>query len=216
VTREKRALILGFLAAAGSLLAFSWLAREIVAGATLHFDTSVRAALHSLASPLLTRVMRGITLLGSELILLPLGALVAWQLLRAGRSHAAVLFVFAAFGGEALNYLMKLVFHRHRPEAFFGYTLPSSFSFPSGHAMVSVCFFGVMAAILTAPWNGMRRRAAVWIAAIALALAIGLSRIYLGVHYPSDVLAGYLAAIIWVSAVRAGYVYWLRRRRPVA
>jgi undecaprenyl-diphosphatase len=212
MTREDRALLWGFAAAAAALALFAWLAREILAGQALRFDAAVRQGLHSLASPLLTRAMRGITLLGSEVILAPLGALVTWQLVRIGRRHAAVLFVTAAFGGEALNSILKLVFHRHRPEPFFGYTLPTSFSFPSGHSMVSVCFFGVLAAILTARWERRSRRLAAWISAVVLALAIGASRIYLGVHYPSDVVAGYLAAVIWIGAVRAGYVYWLRRR----
>jgi len=212
VNRENRALVLGFVAATAALLLFGYLAREILEGQTLRFDAAIRQALHSFASPLLTRAMKGVTLLGSELLLGPLGALVTWLLVRMGRRHAAVLFVTAVLGGEALNYVLKLVFRRHRPDPFFDYALPSSFSFPSGHSMVSVTFFGVLAVVLSAPWERRRHRIAVWILAIVLALAIGASRIYLGVHYPSDVAAGYLAALIWVGAVRAGYLYWLRRR----
>jgi undecaprenyl-diphosphatase len=78
--------------------------------------------------------------------------------------------------------------------------------------MVSFCFYVVLAVILTLrmPWGP--KKMAIWTAGSGLALFIGLSRIYLGVHYPSDVLAGFLAALIWVGSVRAGYALWLKRR----
>jgi len=119
-------------------------------------------------------------------------------------------------GGEGLNQILKHLFARSRPEAFFGYTLPSSYSFPSGHAVVSCCFYGALAAILTRRMESGAKKLAIWAVAALMAALIGFSRIYLGVHYPSDVLAGYAAAIVWVSAVRAGYGFWLRRRRRAA
>jgi undecaprenyl-diphosphatase len=73
---------------------------------------------------------------------------------------------------------------------------PEHYSFPSGHAMASVCFYGSLAAILAA---GSARRAACWAFGIAAPLIIGFSRVYLGVHYPTDVLAGYAAAIVWLT-----------------
>ncbi|HMC29816.1 MAG TPA: phosphatase PAP2 family protein, partial [Candidatus Angelobacter sp.] len=79
--------------------------------------------------------------------------------------------------------------------------VPNSYSFPSGHALTSLCFYGVMAGLLSARIKSLPWRIALWTAAVLLIIAIGLSRIYLGVHYPSDVLAGYLAATVWVSAV---------------
>ena len=104
---------------------------------------------------------------GSELFLVPFGAFVVWRLAAAGRRHAAILFSVAAAGGEALDYPLKLLFRRERPEVFFGLTAPHTYSFPSGHAMLSACFFGVLAALLTtrmasedsgAPCGRQRRR----------------------------------------------------------
>ena len=185
-------------------------------GTTQEFDAAIRDAVHARATPWLTFAMRRITWLGSELFLVPLGALIAWRLMAAGRRHAAVLFAIAALGGEGLNQILKLLFARPRPEPFFGYDLPSSYSFPSGHALVSFCYFGALAAILTRRMESGAKKSAIWAGAALAAALIGFSRIYLGVHYPSDVLAGYSAAIVWVSAVRAGYGFWLRRRRRTA
>ena len=135
-----------------------------------------------------------------------------WRLWKDGRKTAAALFVVAVAGGEALLGALKLVFHRPRPPVFFGLEEPASYSFPSGHAMLSVCFFGMAAAIVTAR-SGTRHRAWIWTGAAAASLLIGISRIYLGMHYPSDVLAGYAAAVIWVAAVRLEYEARTKRRR---
>jgi undecaprenyl-diphosphatase len=209
--RENRDLIAGFVSAAVALLMFGWLAHSVWRHETIVFDAAVRDGLHSFASPGLTRFFRFITTFGSEMFLVPFGAFVVWRLAAAGRSHAAVLFAVAAVGAEALDFILKLLFRRARPEVFFGYTLPSSYSFPSGHSMLSACFFGVLAALLAARLMPVWQKAALWIAAAIGTLLIGCSRIYLGVHYPSDVIAGYAAAVIWVLSVRAGYQVWLRR-----
>ena len=212
VEKSSRELIAGYVAAAAALLLFGWLARDVLRHQTIRFDEFVRGGLHGLASPGLTAFFRAITWMGSELFLVPFGALMVGWLAAAGRRHAAALLVLAALGGELLDQILKLAFRRGRPDAFFGYPLPPSYSFPSGHAMSSVCFFGVLAALLTVRMASRAKRAVTWAAAAFIALVIGMSRIYLGVHYPSDVVAGYCAAVIWVAAVRVGYVMWLRRR----
>jgi undecaprenyl-diphosphatase len=91
--------------------------------------------------------------------------------------------------------------------------LPSSNSFPSGHAFFAASFFGGLAALLTGRIQSRALRVAVWVTAAVLSLLVGLSRVYLGVHYPSDVLAGFAAAIIWVSAVALGDRLVSYRRR---
>lgn len=203
----------GFTAASLSLLLFGWLANEVMNGATAGFDRAVRGAAHDYTADWFTWLMVHISRMGSEWNLVPVGAVIVGLLVRAGRRHAAVLFTIASLGGEVLNQLLKLVFARPRPDtAFFGYELPTSYSFPSGHALVSVCFAGSLAAILTRRMQSRALRATTWIAAAVFAAFVGFSRIYLGVHYPTDVVAGYAAAIVWVLAVRAGYGYWLKRR----
>jgi undecaprenyl-diphosphatase len=213
VEKEKPAIAAGFVSAVAALLIFGELAERVWRHQAIAFDAAVRNGLHSLASPALTEFFRVVTHFGSELFLVPFGAFVIWRLVAAGRRHAAVLFTLAAAGGEALDYVLKMIFRRTRPEVFFGYTLPHSYSFPSGHSMLSACFFGVLAAVVAPRFASPWKKLAVWTAAAVASLLIGASRIYLGVHYPSDVLAGYAAAVIWVLTIRAGYAFWLRRER---
>jgi len=211
---------LGFPAAAGALMVFAWLARGVLREQTAGFDAAVRDAVHAWATPSLTCIMLCATQLGSAPFLLFVGALAIWRLAAAGRKHAAVLVGVAALGGEALDQILKLCFHRPRPEAFFGLTDPPTYSFPSGHALTATCFYGVLAALLAGRLRRVAAKAGVWALAAALVALIGLSRVYMGVHYPSDVLAGYAAAVIWLAAVGTGYGVWRwrgrRRRAPPA
>jgi undecaprenyl-diphosphatase len=209
--KPKRALMLGFSIAAGVLVLFGWLAEAVLHGETQALDAAVRNAVHAWATPELTRLMLGITWLGEVAVLVPLAALLVWRLIATGRGRAARVFLVAAIGAEALDQILKLVFHRARPEAFFGYAEPLGYSFPSGHAIVSCCFYGVAAEILTARMRSRAGRVVTWGGAGILVAAIGFSRVYLGVHYASDVLAGYMAAVIWVAATRAAYEIRLRR-----
>jgi undecaprenyl-diphosphatase len=183
------------IAALAATLLFAWLAMEVARGNTMGFDLAVRSGIHSWSSPPLTHALQGITMLGAPGFLIPLGLLLAVTLIWRRRARAAVALAVAAIGGEILNEVLKLAFHRTRPEAFFGLAQPEHFSFPSGHAMVSTCFYGALAATLAA---GSPRRAAYWALGIAPPLLIGFSRVYLGVHYPTDVLAGYAGAIVWL------------------
>jgi undecaprenyl-diphosphatase len=106
---------------------------------------------------------------------------------------------------------MKLLFYRPRPEPFFGLASPITHSFPSGHAMVSCCFFGVLAMILAAREPSRARRISIFAAAAILVALMGFSRVYLGFHYPTDVLAGYAAAVVWLAVVRAVLMAFKRK-----
>jgi len=212
VGRGGRALIAGYAAAVAALLLFGWLARDVLLHQTIRFDALVRGVVHAWASPALTDFFQAMSWIGSAWVLLPFAMLFAWRLWAAGRSQAAWLSLMSAIGAEVLDAILKLAFHRPRPEPFFGYPLPPTYSFPSGHSLVSASVFGVAAALATAGMQSRARIAAVWTGAAALTLAIGISRIYLGVHYPSDVAAGFAAAVIWVAAVRAGYRIWAKRK----
>jgi len=205
-----RALSVGLLAAATALLFFAWLADEILKGGTRRFDDAVRQLLHQHASPALTAAMRAASFIGSPAFLIPMGILVVALYLRQGRPLAARLFVITVLGGEVLDQVLKLAFHRTRPAAFFGMPEPLGYSFPSGHALAACAFYGVVAA-----FAATRTESRVWrwvyrIAAATLIAIIGISRIYLGVHYPSDVLGGYAAALGWVFTV-ATVRRWMRR-----
>jgi membrane-associated phospholipid phosphatase len=212
-TQPSKVLYAGFAAAVAALLLFAWLANEMVAGATLRLDNFVRDTVHSWASPPLTEAMRGITQLGSPEFLILVSFVLIWRLAQAGRKRAVIVLAVGAIGAELLNLLLKQLFHRQRPEVFFGYAEPLGYSFPSGHSISSCCFYGLAAALVTARMVSPARKALVWAGAALVVGLIGLSRVYLGVHYPSDVIAGYAAAIVWVAALRAAYGLWLRRRK---
>ena len=116
-------------------------------------------------------------------------------------------------GATLLNLLLKQTFARTRPDPFFDYPLPVSHSFPSGHAFFAASFFGGLAVLVSGRVRSSALRLAVWIVALSLVLLIGLSRVYLGVHYPSDVFAGYAAAVVWVAGVALGDRVVSHRRR---
>jgi membrane-associated phospholipid phosphatase len=131
-------------------------------------------------------------------IVLSLVAIGVYLYLR--RTRTAALLAITMLGAAVLDLALKPAFHRSRPVTFFG-PRPSSYSFPSGHALASVCLYGALAAILSVRARGWFVQFCIWGAALFMAGMIGLSRIYLGVHYPSDVIAGYLAGAVWVCAV---------------
>ena len=194
-------LSLGLVAAACTLYLFAGLAEEVYEGDTRQFDESALALVNGFASPSLTSFMRAVTYLGSVAFLTGAGACAVLVFVLARRRRAAVTLIVTMAGAALLNFTLKLVFGRERPEPFFDTPLPESYSFPSGHALLSFCFYGVIAAVITARIEGTGRRAAVWAGAVLLVTLIGLSRVYLGVHYPSDVAAGYAAAFVWVVIV---------------
>ena len=194
-------LLLGaFLIAAAALFIFGWLAEEMLEGDTQRFDSFVRAAVHQHATTGLTRLMLGFSFLGSVATVSVLCVVILSAFLYFRRFRLAALLGITMIGMGALDFLLKLAFHRPRPVPFFG-PVPSSFSFPSGHAFGALCFYGVLAAIFATRARGKAAKSCIWAVAILLTGAIGLSRIYLGVHYPSDVIAGYCAGAVWVGAV---------------
>ena len=201
----------GILVAAIALLFFGWLAEEVLEADTQRFDTLLRTAIHRLASPPITSVMELISLLGSVGVLVALSLLTISLFYYLHRPRAATLLATTMAGVAVLDLVLKDAFHRVRPLAFFG-TSPSSYSFPSGHALASLCFYGALAAILSARIAGRQARLCIWTIAVLLVAMIGFSRVYLGVHYPSDVIAGYCAAIVWVAAV--GFLDRILRRQP--
>jgi undecaprenyl-diphosphatase len=213
--RLSLALVIGLLTAAAALVLFTWLGREILEGEVLAFDEHLRTLAHDLASPRLTTLMRGASLYGGPAVLVPAGLVAAVAFLIKGWRRGALLVVVTLAGAGLLNWLLKFSFARVRPASFFDYPLPGSPSFPSGHALYAASIFGGLAVLLTARIRNPLLQLAIWFVALSLILLVGLSRVYLGVHYPSDVLAGYTIGVIWVTAVAFGdRLARHRRRRP--
>jgi undecaprenyl-diphosphatase len=193
-------LLLGLVSAVALLILFAWLAEEVFEGSMQRFDSTVRATVHAYANPALTQVMLTLSFLGSFSFLSGLFLLFIVIFLARNLKRSAIWFTVAVIGSVILDAILKVAFHRARPVPFFG-TDPASYSFPSGHAMSSVCFYGVLAGLISAHVHSLRARVLIWIAIGILIAGIGLSRIYLGVHYPTDVIAGYLAGGIWVNTL---------------
>jgi len=199
-----RPLILSILLACLALFLFESLADEMLEGDTLQFDAAIRNFIHGFSSPALTAVMRGFTTIGNVGAVISMTAVVAFVLWFKNRAKDAAFLLVTISGGVFLMWVLKLLFQRQRPTPYFGITVRSDYSFPSGHALVAVCFYGMLAQILVAQRHG-RSRLLIWATAAFMVLGIGVSRIYLGVHYPSDVLAGYLAALGWILGVSAAH-----------
>lgn len=115
-------------------------------------------------------------------------------------------------GGAVLNFVLKNLFERARPDAFH-IVAEAGYSFPSGHAMVSLCFYGMAAFLLARIIPSWRWRYMLVVAIAILILAIGISRIYFGVHYPSDVAAGYTAGTMWLMFSISMFMWREQKRR---
>lgn len=183
------------------LLLFSWLAEEVWEGDSFKFDQVVRDYVHGFANPVLTDVMRALSFLGSTVFLVSFGAILVIIFLITKHKRRAIVFMITTIGASILIWILKQTFRRPRPEPFFNIPLPNSDSFPSGHSLGSFCFYGALAAIIINRTEKLWLKVLTLTCAAALILLIGLSRIYLGVHYPSDVFAGFSIGIIWVTTV---------------
>jgi undecaprenyl-diphosphatase len=186
------------IAQIAAVIFFACLVAAVVAGRTMVFDTAVRCGIHAWSSPRVTQAMRGITQLGAPWFLITAGLIGTAGITVRGEKWTGLFLAAAVLGGEALNQVLKLAFHRVRPAPFFGLPQPENYSFPSGHAMVSTCFYFALASVFVA--RGARA-SVVWTGAVLAALLIGFSRVYLGVHYPADVLGGFAAGIAWVASI---------------
>ena len=186
----------------GSGVCFVRLAGEIHQGEIDGFDRLLQGMVDAWRGSLDT-LMLLCTKLGDLVPMSVVSAGAVLLLLLMHRAKEARFLVLGAGGGLLLNLLLKALLHRARPGAEFVYLLPSpsSLSFPSGHTMGATSVIGSLVVILhvvkAPPWA----RLTATVLGSAAIVGVGLSRIYLGAHYPSDVLGGFLAAAAWLSAV---------------
>jgi undecaprenyl-diphosphatase len=182
-----------------SVFLFAWIAENVEDQRTWVFDLGVRNAVHSLASPWMTHFAFAVSFIGGDgLVLAAIVATVIFYRMRWRRAAAWIVVTLA--GALVIELALKFAFHRPRPMPFYG-AVPHTYSFPSGHSLFSFCFYGVLAGLLAVRLRSRALRRLLWVAAVLLILAVGFSRIYLGVHYPTDVLAGFLAAAVWTSTM---------------
>ena len=197
--------IVGLIAAGALVLAFAAVAEDVFNKESTNADIAIARAIHSVANPVLDTVARVLTDIGGVYGTAIVGILAFGFLVWRGRPHTAWLIPLAIAGGVAISELLKIVFQRPRPTLWPYADVPHpGFSFPSGHATVSLCLYGVLLWLVLhdhprAWW------AWAWSALMVLLIAgIGLSRIYLGVHYPTDIAAGYIAGTFWLVSLFAG------------
>lgn len=179
-----------FATAVLASIVFVIIARELKSPALDQLDKTIELGVHRLDSTPGDLVAATATFIGSNAVILPVVAVLV--ALAAYRKHrvAAVVLAFDTVAVIVSNQFLKTVFARQRPTLFDKIPLPSDYSFPSGHSMSAVGVWGVIAAVLIALYPAHRR--AILIGACTLIPLIGLSRIYLGVHWPFDVLGGFL------------------------
>jgi len=192
-------LLAALLILAASLWAFGQIVDEQIIEGETGTDERLAEWLHGRATDPLTDVFRVITWTGNFVTLLAV-TLVAMAILWYRRRRTDATFVALAFlGGQVLSNAMKLGFRRERP--FFPDPLATerTFSFPSGHALVSLAVYGSIALVVARGISSPLRRAILLAGTALFVLAIGFSRLYLGVHFLSDVLAGFAAGTAWLA-----------------
>lgn len=201
-----RALLLLLIGVLAPLLLFLELAEDVFRDGGFPWDSSILEWYRIHRTPQLTAAANTLAVLGGFAVLPLVTALIAFLLARTGAKAHGWFLIMALSGAALLNAVAKLLFQRARPDILEALVREPGFSFPSGHAMSNAAFGFALILVF---W---RSRAGWPVAVVAglWAVAVGASRNYLGVHYPSDVLAGFFASAAWV----AGLYLLMSRRWP--
>jgi undecaprenyl-diphosphatase len=202
-------LTLGLVAAGAALWVVLELTVEVVFGSrTVAIDHRLLNLVALLRTPALDQVMLVITFLGNAQTIVVLAAVAVIVALVAGRGRDAVLLLLALIASALFFNALKLLVARPRPPLEDARLVQGGFSFPSGHSTLAATFYGTLAYLLIRGLRHEGMKVLVGVGAGLLILAIGVSRIYLGVHYPSDVLAGWAAGALWLALVVAAEQVW--------
>jgi undecaprenyl-diphosphatase len=192
-------LVAGIIVAAVATWAFSEFAEHVMSGGTQAFDEAALRWISTHHSTALDSAMLDITVLGTSTVVMMIVCVAALFLTLTRHKYSALLLLVATVGGMILDTILKLQFDRPRPHVFTWGTHASMSSFPSGHAMSATIVYSTVAYLAA---RLQKRRWAHWLTLLAAAvviLLIALSRVYLGVHYPSDVLAGAIIGLAWAA-----------------
>lgn len=211
-------LLVRALLAVGAVWVFLAVASEVGEGETRHVDERIVRAFRDsrdpadpIGPPWVEGTMRDLTALGSNVVLLIFTSAVAVFLAVRRQSHALALVVVSTGGGFILAQALKLVFSRPRPDLVPHLAVVSSSSFPSGHSMFSAVVYLTLGALLSQLVEERALKAYFLGVACFLTFVVGLSRVYLGVHYPTDVLAGWSAGLAWALVCWMAASYLQRR-----
>ena len=192
------------------LVLFFGLTATVLAGVADSRDRTLMLVLAAEREPWLTWWMRLLSVAGSGLIEIPFALLIIFGLAVRKRKAEAWWYTAAALSGWALYALAKLVVQRPRPHIIPRLMHGAGwYSYPSGHSMLAPIIFGLGIIVWAAPWPSPALRRAALVLATLLALGIGFSRVYVGVHYPSDVVGGLLLGTAWSALA---LLWWERLR----
>jgi len=217
--REQGWWVLGaVLLIGGALQGFAELADEVEDGETHAFDRAVMLALRDPGDPAnplgpswVEFLARDLTALGGTAVLVLLTLAALGFLLLSRRWGAAVFLTLSMIGGTVLSSALKSIFDRPRPDLVPHAVEVSSASFPSGHAMLSAVAYLTLGALIAEVMPQPRFRIYLLLWAVFLTLLVGTTRVYLGVHWPTDVLAGWCIGAAW-ALLCASVAYWMQRR----
>lgn len=208
IKKDKSTLVMlsGFLSSIIALIIFSAIAEDVLENETLKIDLIIINWLHSFQG--LDSIMFWITESGSITAISLFSALIFYHLYHNKKQRIdAYFFILTVAVGGILNYVLKIAFHRVRPSIDFLIDAVG-FSFPSGHSMGSMVFYGALSYFILKSERNKKLKFILVFLSIIMVLLVGSSRIYLNAHYPSDVIAGYIAGFVWLmSCIYARRVY---------
>lgn len=174
-------------------------ADQVVEGGADRCDEAIMTAVHRIDNPTLHRTMDVVTQLGSHWAIGTAAGLTALMMLRRGRRHDAWTVVVSTGGAMAVNTILKNIFRRQRPQELARrIKLPSSHSFPSGHSLLSAATYPIVVHHLVER-HSLPVQAVAHTLAAMITVSVGFSRVYFGVHFPSDVLGGFAAGYGWLG-----------------
>lgn len=197
-------LVLGLAVVALALWGFAEFAEEVQEGATLKFDLATMEWMEANRVGILDKFLLDVTALGTGLVVLVVVGIAALFLALTNHWYSAILLLVATAGGQLLNTVLKLFYDRPRPSNIEALTHTTSTSFPSGHAMSAVIVYGTVAYLASRLQKKHWARALTMFIAVIIIIGISASRVYLGVHYPSDVVAGTIIGAAWAAFCMSG------------
>jgi len=206
----------GFLVAAAAISVFAAIARAVDAGLTQGMDEAALVWFANHRTAALDQIALEVTTLGTAAVIIVVVLVASVFLWQTQHKWSVYVLALGTAGGIVLNAALKGFFHRPRPTIVEWGTTVHTASFPSGHAMESLVTYGCVAYLVGRLGPNRRVRRTTWSIAALLIVAIGASRMYLGVHYPSDVIAGYIAGLGWLAFVASMLqaVEYFAHRRP--
>ena len=193
-------LVVGLGAASILTVLFVGLGHYVVRPERLDFDRTVSSVVYSFANPTLTAALLLLTNLAAAIVTVPLFALMVGYLMAHRRIHAAALVVVSGRGAAISDPLLKGIYQRTRPDLIVPLDVAGGYSFPSGHAVMAVVTFGLLAYLVGRRLTKWARVLVTAVAAAVILLVVAFTRVYLGVHYPTDVMGSLLVGGAWLIA----------------